>query len=151
LSRPFRNVPCPRCHLGTKERLPLSLTRIFRILSALAVGTLACHCGSSMPAANTITVSNFLFSPTSLSVAPGTTITVVNQDSMTHAVTSQTAMGALTPGEVNGVSFDTGAFLGTTTFAISSTATVGTVVPYYCAVHLLTMGMNQGQINIVAQ
>jgi plastocyanin len=85
-----------------------------------------------------------------MSVTPGTTITVVNQDSMTHSVTSQVATGDLTPGAVNGISFDTGAFLGTVTFTIPSSATVGTVIPYYCAVHLLMMGMNQGQITVVA-
>jgi plastocyanin len=131
-----------------KERLSPLPTRI-RLLAALAFVTLACNCGSSSSGGpNTITISNFLFSPTTMAVAPGTTITVVNQDSMTHSVTSQDTPSAFTPGGVNGIIFDTGAFLGTASFTIPSTAPVGTVVPYYCAVHLSTMGMNQGTITV---
>ena len=101
------------------------------------------------PAANTIVISNYEYNPTNLSVKPGTTVTVINEDSGTqHSVTSESVAGAYTPGVVNGVQFDTGAFTGTTTFTIPSTATAGTVIPYFCTVHLSMMG--PGQITIVA-
>jgi len=125
-------------------------TRIVRILASLAIVALACHCGSSTPAANSITISNFQYSPANLSVMPGTTVTVSNEDPMQHSLTSQTQLGMYVAGAVDGVSFDTGAFEGSTSFVIPSTATPGTVIPYFCTVHTDTMGMGQGQITIVA-
>lgn len=119
------------------------------MLAPLAVAMLACRCGSSStPAPNTIAVTNFQYSPANLSVAPGTTVTVTNSDSMQHSVTSQSVTNAFTFGAVNGVQFDTGAFTTSATFTIPSTATAGTVIPYYCTVHLQTMG--QGQITVTA-
>ena len=146
------NVSPGRCPRKRKERAPLSVYRSLYVLSVLAVAAFSVNCGSSSstPAANTITISSFLYSPTNLSVQPGATVTVVNADGTQHSVTSQTAMGAFTAGAVNNVQFDTGAFTGTKTFTISATATVGTVIPYFCIVHLGTMGMGQGQITIVA-
>jgi plastocyanin len=125
-------------------------TYTLRGLAVLAAATLICHCGSSNApiAPNTIAISNFQYVPASMSVKPGTTISVTNTDSMQHSVTSESATGAFTPGMVNGVQFDTGAFTSNASFTIPSTATVGTVIPYYCTVHLATMG--QGQITIIA-
>jgi plastocyanin len=95
----------------------------------------------------TITIQNFAFSPTNLDVPPGATVTVVNQDSVLHSVTSESAMGNFSPGGVNGVSFDTGAFTaGQRTFTIPASAPLGTVVPYYCSVHL--SNMPQGTVTI---
>ena len=152
LLAPCRSHAPQRCvsavSLGTKARLPLTPTYPFRVLAALAVVGLACHCGSSAPAPNTIIISNYQYSPANLSVKPGTTITVSNQDSMTHSLTSENVMNAFASGAVDGVQFDTGAFLGNTTFTIPTTATAGTVIPYFCTVHLTTMG--QGEITILA-
>jgi plastocyanin len=135
--------------LSVKERVPLSPNRTVQILAALAVFALACHCGSSTPSANTITIANFEYSPTNLLVKPGSTVTVANNvDMMLHSVTSQSAPSSFDAGSVAGVSFDTGGFEGTATFTIPSTAPVGTVIPYFCTEHTLTMG--QGQITIVA-
>ena len=95
----------------------------------------------------TITIQNFAFSPSNLDVPPGATVTVVNHDTAPHSVTSESAMGNFTPGGVNGISFDTGTFTaGTRTFTIASSAPLGTVVPYYCAVHL--SNMPQGTVTI---
>ena len=82
-----------------------------------------------------------------LTVAPGTTVTVVNKDSTGHTVTSESAADAFTPGSVGGVQFDTGVFTGTRTFVIPASAANGTVVPYYCQVHKGMMA-NRGQITI---
>lgn len=125
-------------------------TYTLRGLAALAVATLICNCGSSMAptAPNTIAISNYQYSPANLLVKPGTTVTVSNQDPMQHSLTSQNVMNAFRVGAVDGVQFDTGPFSGNATFTIPATATVGTVIPYFCTVHLATMG--QGQITIVA-
>lgn len=97
----------------------------------------------------TITISNFTFSPTNLTVPPCATVTVVNKDSVTHSVTSQSAPGKFTFGSVAGVSFDTGPFTGTKTFTIPGNAPDGTVVPYFCTVHRQGMA-NSAQITISA-
>jgi plastocyanin len=39
-------------------------------------------------ATDTVTISNFMYSPMSASVAPGATVTVVNQDAVTHTLTA---------------------------------------------------------------
>jgi plastocyanin len=95
----------------------------------------------------TITIQNFAYSPSNLAVPPGATVTVVNRDTAPHSVTSESTMGNFTPGGVNGVSFDTGSFTaGNRTFTIPSSAPMGTVVPYYCSVHLSSMP--QGTVTI---
>ena len=128
----------------------MSPNRPLPFLGVLAAAALLCNCGSSSPAANTITIANYLFNPSNLSVTAGATVTVVNEDGTQHSVTSQTAFGNYVLGAVNAVQFDTMPFVGTTTFGISAAAQAGTVVPYFCTVHKGTMGMGQGQITIAA-
>ncbi|MGO9829697.1 MAG: hypothetical protein ACLPJH_06115 [Myxococcaceae bacterium] len=129
----------------------MSLPRPVRHVVVLAATAFLWTCGSSStPSANTITIANYTYSPSNLLVQPGATVTVVNADGTDHSLTSQSAMNMYTPGAVNNVQFDTGPFVGTTTFTISSTAQVGTVIPYFCTVHKATMGMGQGQIAIIA-
>lgn len=130
----------------------MSPDRPLPLVGALAVAALLCNCGSSSPAANanTITIANYLYSPSNLSVKAGATVTVVNDDGTQHSVTSQTAFGNFVLGAVSGVQFDTTPFTNTTTFSISASAPAGTVVPYFCTVHKGTMGMGQGQITIAA-
>lgn len=68
---------------------------------AAAVGLAACGSSSHAsagrtsaghaartPAADTIVIKNFAFSPANLTVAPGATVTVRNDDSATHTVTA---------------------------------------------------------------
>jgi plastocyanin len=43
--------------------------------------------GSSV-AGTSITISNFMFSPMSLTVSPGATVSVTNKDSVTHTLTA---------------------------------------------------------------
>jgi plastocyanin len=120
----------------------------FVALAVLAVGCSCGNSGSSNNNPNTITIQSFAYSPANLSVKPGATITVVNRDTDKHSVTSTTSDTSFTPGEMNGVSFDTGAFNGTTSFTISASAAPGTVVPYFCVPHGSMMG--HGTITIVA-
>ncbi len=115
---------------------------------------LAVCCGS--PGSSTgepaafLRISNLSFSPVNLSVSPGATVIVVNDDSMPHSVTSEASVGAFAPGAVGGVSFDTGAFTGETYFVIPSTASDGTVIPYYCTVYKGLMNTPDGSITISA-
>jgi plastocyanin len=118
---------------------------------ALAMLVVGCSCGESGNGnnnPNTITIQSFAYRPANLSVKPGATITVVNRDTDQHSVTSSASDTSFTPGEVNGVSFDTGAFNGTTSFTISASAPPGTVVPYFCVPHGSMMG--RGTITIAS-
>lgn len=132
--------------------------RAWAIGAAGAAAVLALACGDDGPgtgpppsqgtAVYTITIRNMAFSPLNLRVPPGATVTVVNQDSVLHSVTSEATAGAFTPGGVAGVSFDTRLFTGTTTFAIPASAPDGTVVPYYCTSHGGTMTTPNGTITV---
>ena len=95
-----------------------------------------------------ITIQGRAFSPLELSVPPGGTVTVVNDDAMPHSVTSEAAAGSFSPGGVAGVQFDTGQFMGTKTFTIPASTPNGTVIPYYCSVHTSTMVTPTGTIKV---
>lgn len=98
-----------------------------------------------------IRISSLRFIPQDLTVPPGATIVVRNEDPMPHSVTSAASPDAFTPGSVAGVSFDTGPFSnGQTSFRIPSTAPEGTVVPFYCTVHGGVMNTPHGSITIRA-
>ncbi|MBI5375298.1 MAG: Ig-like domain-containing protein [Candidatus Schekmanbacteria bacterium] len=101
---------------------------------------------------DTITISNFAFSPVNLGAVPGAVITVTNEDEFTHTVTSASKPLNYTKGSVKGISFDTGSFIntdGSKTIEIPVTATVGTVIPYFCTEHTNTMTTKNGFITIV--
>jgi plastocyanin len=104
--------------------------------------------GSTSASALEITIQNFSYSPVDLTVPAGSTVTVHNADSVGHTLTSESAPMAFTAGAVAGVSFDTGIIApgATATFTIPATAPSGTVIPYFCAVHLQAMG--EGQITV---
>jgi plastocyanin len=79
---------------------------------------------SSAPASSnqsTVTISGFAFSPQTLTVSKGTTVTWTNNDSTTHTVTSDTGVwdsGNLAPGKTFSNTFNqTGTF------------------PYHCKIH----------------
>jgi len=93
-----------------------------------------------------MSITNFAFAPAQLTVTPGSTVIVHNQDTVPHSVTSEQAIGYYSPGAVNGVSFDTGPFTGDASFTIPASAPQGTVVPYFCSVH--TGMMPEGSITI---
>ena len=96
--------------------------------------------GGTTPGTFTLTIRGLAFSPDNLTVAPGATVQVTNNDSPTqHSVTSESTAGAFTPGSVAGISFDTGLFTGTRSFTIPASAAPGTVIHYYCRNHLSMM------------
>lgn len=122
-------------------------------LFALAMGVLAGCGGSSSSSSSSapgfyITISNMTFSPATLAVPPGGTVTVINKDAVPHSVTSEASASAFTPGAVAGVSFDTGAFDGQKSFTLPTSAPNGTKIPFYCTVHAATMTPPNGTITV---
>jgi len=73
-----------------------------------------------------VTIQDFAFSPATITVAIGTTVTWTNEDSATHTVTSKT--GLFNSGELsNGASF-------------SYTFTAAGDYEYYCSIHPSMVG-----------
>src|SRR5215831_13033544 len=102
------------------------------LLSALVISIVFFACSkSSTPAMNannpnTVSIKNMAFSPSSLNVTTGTTVTWVNNDGITHTVTANDGSfnsGNLTPG----MSF---------THTFNSVGTVS----YHCSIHPMMTG-----------
>ncbi|WP_327366011.1 cupredoxin domain-containing protein [Streptomyces sp. NBC_01217] len=70
-----------------------------------------------------VTIKDFAFGPARLTVAPGTLITVVNEDSATHTVTA-----------TSGKAFDTGDVASGRTVTFTAPDKAGTY-PYICTIH----------------
>lgn len=86
--------------------------------SAPAASTTPATAASSQPA---VTISNFAFSPQTLTVAKGTAVTWTNNDSTTHTVTSDSGVwdsNELAPGK-------------TFSFTFNQAGTF----PYHCKIH----------------
>jgi plastocyanin len=93
--------------------------------------------GSSRPASssgsggatstNAITISNFMFSPMHVSVAPGSTVSVTNKDSVTHTLTA------------TGGQFDTGDIDSGQTKTFTAPSKAGSY-NYICNIHQYMMG-----------
>ncbi len=90
------------------------------------------------PGQYSIAIVDFTYNPEQLTVPAGATVTVINNGSAPHSVTSGTCRAATcTESDVNGIGFDTeilepGA---SATFTIPADAASGTEVPYFCVVH----------------
>jgi plastocyanin len=76
---------------------------------------------------NAITISNFMFSPMRVSVAPGSTVSVTNKDSVAHTLTA------------TGGQFDTGDINGGQTKTFTAPSKAGTY-SYICNIHQYMMG-----------
>jgi plastocyanin len=76
---------------------------------------------------NAITISNFMFSPMHVSVAPGATVSVTNKDSVAHTLTA------------TGGQFDTGDINGSQTKTFTAPSKAGTY-SYICNIHQYMMG-----------
>ncbi len=79
--------------------------------------------------ADTIVIKNFMFSPATLSVSPGTVVTVHNEDSVTHTVTDKAdpklfSTGDVGPGQVK---------------TFKAPAKAGSY-PYICTIHQYMTG-----------
>jgi plastocyanin len=87
------------------------------VLAALALSLASCSTGGSSAAATSavgskvaphsvsarsITIHNFMFSPATLTVPPGATVTITNMDQVTHTLTAskgQFNTGDISPGQ----------------------------------------------------
>ena len=98
----------------------------------LPAGCSSSHSGtpaSTAPVApNTIIIQNFAFHPATLTVQPGATVTVTNEDSTTHTVTATGAKA-----------FDTGNVGPGKTVTFTAPATAG-AYPYICEIHQYMQG-----------
>lgn len=83
----------------------------------------------STTAQDTVVIKNFAFSPAALTVAPGTKVTVVNQDSVAHTVTSTASPAA----------FDTGSVAAGATVTFTAPTKAGSY-PYICSIHTYMHG-----------
>ncbi|MEV7382297.1 cupredoxin domain-containing protein [Streptomyces lydicus] len=75
------------------------------------------------PAAGRITVKDYAFKPAALVVRPGASVTVVNQDSVTHNVTA-----------TGGKAFATGSIKPGARATFTAPARPG-AYPYFCSIH----------------
>jgi plastocyanin len=92
-------------------------------------GTATATTSSAAAAADTIVIKNFSFSPATLTVAPGTKVTVTNEDSVTHTVTSTASPHA----------FDTGDVSAGATLTFTAPTKAGTYT-YICSIHTYMHG-----------
>ena len=120
--------------IGSKSRLLLGVTVLIAILSisnscnkssynsmtGISGGT-GGTAGTGGPGVNEVFIQSFAFSPATITVAAGTTITWTNKDAATHTVTSNSGI------------FDSGS-LGTDATYSHTFATAGTF-PYHCKIH----------------
>lgn len=77
-----------------------------------------------------IVIKNFAYHPSSLTVAPGTTITVKNEDSATHTLTATDPHNKV---------FNTGDIQPGTSATFKAPSTAGTY-PYICLIHQFMHG-----------
>jgi plastocyanin len=118
---------------NTLYRILHFLPVIFVLLIAIVLT--ACSSGgattskttaSSTYSGNTVSIANFAFSPATLPIPAGTTVTWTNNDSTTHTVTSD-----------NGV-FDSGNLAPNATFSYTF-SNAGTFA-YHCSIHTSMTG-----------
>jgi plastocyanin len=104
-------------------------------LACAALLIVGCGAGTSTPstttpaAANTIVIKNFAFAPMTLTVAPGATVTVKNEDTATHTVSAT--------GDVK--AFDTGNIAGGATKTFTAPSKAGSY-SYICDIHNYMQG-----------
>jgi plastocyanin len=135
---PVKSITIPlTIHVATIESsLPYTNIKLLmknkilclNILILLIVGLGIVSCGKSSsyntnmpPSANSVSIINMSFSPATITVAPGTTVTWTNNDGMTHTVTA------------DDISFDSGNITTGSKFS-RVFSTVGSY-SYHCTIH----------------
>ncbi len=88
--------------------------------SSASSGSSASSSAAAPATPNTIQIKSFSFSPSPITVAPGTVVTVSNQDAATHTVTSS--------------AFDTGRVSGHSSATFTAPTAPGTYA-YHCNIH----------------
>lgn len=117
--------------IGSKSRLLLGITVLIAILSISnscskssynsMTGITGGTGGTGGPGVNEVFIQGMAFSPSTITVAAGTTITWTNKDAVAHTVTSTSGL------------FDSGS-VGTNGTYSHTFSTAGTFA-YYCKVH----------------
>jgi plastocyanin len=106
---------------------------------AWGVGLLGAMLGSCAPYPGDdvlVSIFDWRYQPTHIRVKPGQTVRMLNLDTAPHSATSASEPGRFVPGESDGISFDTGPFLGEErAFTIPVDAVPGSFVPFFCTVH----------------
>lgn len=95
--------------------------------SSVASASASSSSTSSSTAAR-IVIKNFLFDPATLKVAPGTVVTVVNEDQVTHTATAS-----------SGHAFDTGNIAGGKSGTFTAPTAAGSYA-YTCTIHPFMKG-----------
>lgn len=90
------------------------------MLSVVSI-TESCKKSSDIPGANEVFIQGMAFSPSTITVTAGTTVTWTNKDGVAHTVTSTTSL------------FDSGSISAGGTYS-HTFSTAGTF-PYLCTVH----------------
>ena len=102
----------------------LALVLVVVVAMTSMTGCLGSNNQGPPPSGNTVDISNFAFVPANMTVSVGTTVTWVNQDSVTHTVTS----------DLNSpVPFDSGNLAPGAQY--SRTFTTAGVYHYHCTIH----------------
>jgi plastocyanin len=110
--------------------------RIPVLVSLVCAALLITGCGAgtgnqtnntTATAPNTIVIKNFAFDPATLTVSPGATVTVKNEDTATHTVTA------------NDKSFDTGNVASGATRTFTAPGKPGSY-QYICSIHTYMQG-----------
>jgi plastocyanin len=96
------------------------------VMTACSSGTTSKTTTSSTSSNSTVSLANFAFSPATLNVTVGTTVTWTNNDSTTHTVTSDTGV------------FDSGNLAPNSTFSYKFN-NAGTFA-YHCSIHTSMTG-----------
>ena len=100
---------------------------VFPLLGLVFSGCGSSHHAAATAPADTIVIKNFAFSPGTVTVAPGATVTVRNEDQATHTVTA------------TGHAFDTGNIPGGHTATFKAPSKPGHY-PYICQIHQYMTG-----------
>ena len=91
------------------------------VMLILGIVTVSGCTSSQNQTANTVTIQNMAFNPSTLNIKVGTTVTWINKDSLTHDVTSDT--GAFNSGNLTkGMSYN---------YTFNQTGSY----PYHCSIH----------------
>ena len=115
---------------------PSTIAVLFLLAMALVLAACTAGTPSGTPAstasggsakADSIIIHNFVFSPSSLTVAPGATVTVTNNDQVTHTITA-----------MNGA-FNTGDIAAGQSKNLETPKTPGTYA-YICSIHQYMSG-----------
>jgi plastocyanin len=78
---------------------------------------------------DTVVIKNFMFSPATLSVSPGTVVTVRNEDSVTHTLTDKADPGLFNTGDIRPGQVKT----------FKAPGKAGSY-PYFCTIHQYMTG-----------